>query len=88
VASAPSPHRHAEDLVAEHALCHQCADAVERAIGAVGLLVVLDLARGKAGGGAAVDEGARLSAVRTVFRSAGERIFAIAICMNLSLLVS
>src|SRR5262245_27680533 len=50
------PDREAKHLVAEDTLGHELADGCERAVGAFGLPVVLDRARGKASGGLAVDE--------------------------------
>src|SRR5262245_6151967 len=50
------PDREAKHLVAEDALGDELADGREHAVGAFGLPVVLDRARGEAGGGLAVDE--------------------------------
>ena len=50
------PHRQAEHLVAEDALGDELADGLERAIGALGLPVVLHGSRGETRGRAAVDE--------------------------------
>ena len=50
------PHRQAKHVVAENALGDEFADGFELAIRALGLLVVLDRARGEARGSSAIDE--------------------------------